>query len=119
MARVWIVLQHRDGKLHRMAREAVAAGQSLAQAIGGTAEAVVLGEGIGAVAEEAASFDLGAVHVGDHANFASYTPGAYIAAVAPAIRAKPRIWWSSRTLTSLSSTSRVWLRLREPGSFPR
>ena len=33
--KVWVVLQQREGRLHRMSREAIAAGQRLAGAIGG------------------------------------------------------------------------------------
>jgi len=91
MARkIWIVLQQREGELHRMSREAIAAGQRLAAAVSGTAEAVLLGSGIAALAESVAAFDLGAVWVGDQPGLATYTPGAYTGALAPAIAgAKP------------------------------
>lgn len=84
---VWIVLQQREGKLHRMSREALAAGRRLAAETGATAEAVLLGSGIDALAAEVAGYDLAAVHVGDAPALAEYTPGAYVAALAPAIRA--------------------------------
>jgi electron transfer flavoprotein alpha subunit len=83
---VWIVLQQRDGKLHRMSREAIAAGRRLAAATGGAAEAVVLGSGVGDLAQEVAGFDLAAVHVADAPALAGYTPGAYVGALAPAVR---------------------------------
>lgn len=83
---VWIVLQQRDGKLHRMSREAIAAGRRLASATGGAAEAVVLGSGVGDLAREVAGFDLAAVHVADAPALAAYTPGAYVGALAPAVR---------------------------------
>ncbi|MCB1037337.1 MAG: electron transfer flavoprotein subunit alpha/FixB family protein, partial [Acidobacteria bacterium] len=76
-----------EGKLHRMSREAIAAGQKLASAVGGTAEAVLLGSGTEALAAEAAAYDLAAVKVVDHSALAQYTPGAYVGALAPAIRA--------------------------------
>jgi electron transfer flavoprotein alpha subunit len=83
--KIWIVTQHRDGKLHRMSREAVAAGQQLAQALGGTAEAVILGSDVGALAQELAGFDLAAVHTAENAVLENYTPGAYVDALAPAL----------------------------------
>jgi electron transfer flavoprotein alpha subunit len=83
---VWIVLQQREGKLHRMSREAIAAGRRLATATGGTAEAVLLGSGVGELAREVAGFDLAAVHVADAPALAGYTPGAYVGALAPAVR---------------------------------
>jgi electron transfer flavoprotein alpha subunit len=88
MAKIWVVLQLREGgQVPRISWEALAAGQKLAAALGGKAEAVLLGSGIGAVAEEVAKNDLGAVHVADHEVLRSYTPGAYIGALAPAIQA--------------------------------
>lgn len=84
---IWVVLQHRDGKLHRGSREAIAAGQKLAAATGAAVEAVLLGSGVGNLATEAAGFDLAAVHVADLPGLADYTPGAYVAALAPAIKA--------------------------------
>jgi electron transfer flavoprotein alpha subunit len=87
MAKVWIVLQQRDGQLARPAREAIAAGQRLAGELGGTAEAVVLGAGVGEAAAEAARARLAAVHVADAPALRDYTPGAYIGVLAPALRA--------------------------------
>ena len=83
---VWIVLQQRDGALHRMSREALAAGKRLAETTGGTAEAVLLGSDVGELANEVATYDVAAVHVADAPVFADYTPGAYVGALAPAIR---------------------------------
>lgn len=83
---VWIVLQQREGRLHRMSREAVAAGQRLATTIGGTATAVLLGSDLEAAAAEAAGWDLSAVLVAEHPALADYTPGAYRGALEPAIR---------------------------------
>ena len=88
MAKVWVVLQLREGgDLPRISREALGAGQKLAAALGGKAEAVLLGEGIGPAAAEVAKNDLAAVHVADHAALRSYTPGAYLGALTPAIQA--------------------------------
>ncbi|HEX3128809.1 MAG TPA: electron transfer flavoprotein subunit alpha/FixB family protein [Thermoanaerobaculia bacterium] len=91
MAKIWVVLQLREGgQVPRISWEALAAGQKLAAALDGKAEAVLLGSGIGSVAEEVAKNDLGAVHVADHEALRSYTPGAYISVLAPAIQsAKP------------------------------
>lgn len=84
---VWVVAQHRDGKLHRMTWEAVAAGQRLAALLGGRANALVLGSGVDGLAAELAACDLERVLVADAPVLASYTPGAYAAALAPAIAA--------------------------------
>jgi electron transfer flavoprotein alpha subunit len=83
---VWVVLQQREGRLHRMSREAIAAGRRLAGAIGVRAEAVLLGSGLDELARQVAGFDLAAVHVADAPALKGYTPGAYVGALAPAIR---------------------------------
>ncbi|MDX1999330.1 MAG: electron transfer flavoprotein subunit alpha/FixB family protein [Thermoanaerobaculia bacterium] len=83
---VWVVLQQREGKLHRGSREAIAAGQKLAAALGTGVEAVLLGSGLSDLAAEAAGFELAALHVADAPALADYTPGAYVGALAPAIR---------------------------------
>jgi len=88
MAKIWVVVQQREGQLPRISWEAVAAAQKLASASGGEkAEAIVLGSGIGLAAAELAKADLAAVHVADHEALRTYTPGGYIGALAPAIRA--------------------------------
>jgi electron transfer flavoprotein alpha subunit len=96
MAKVWVVLQLREGgQLPRISLEALGAGQKLAQTlggIGGRAEAVVLGEGVGLAAAEVAKNDLATVHVADHAALRSYTPGAYLGALVPAIQAAKPDW---------------------------
>jgi electron transfer flavoprotein alpha subunit len=84
---IWVVIQLRDGQVSRISREAVAAAQRLAKETGGKAEAVVLGSGVGAAASELAKLDLAAVHTADHEALRAYTPGGWIGALAPAIRA--------------------------------
>src|SRR5436305_6029456 len=85
--KVWVVLQQREGQLARMSWEAIAAAQKLAGELGGKAEAVLLGANLDAAAAEVARRDLAAVHVADAPGLATYTPGGYVAALAPAIRA--------------------------------
>jgi electron transfer flavoprotein alpha subunit len=85
--RVWVVLQHKDGQFPRISWEALAAAQKLAGTLGTKAEAVLLGSGVGLAGTEAGRYDLAAVHVADHESLRTYTPGATIGALAPAIRA--------------------------------
>ncbi|HEX2252917.1 MAG TPA: electron transfer flavoprotein subunit alpha/FixB family protein, partial [Thermoanaerobaculia bacterium] len=70
----------------------IAAGQRLARALGAEAEAVLLGSGVRALADEVAAADLAAVHVADHANLANYTPGSYVGALAPALAEHAPDW---------------------------
>jgi len=92
MAKIWVVVQQREGQLPRISWEAVAAAQKLAAHLGGRAEALVLGAGIGPAAAELAKASLAAVHVADHEALRAYTPGAYVATLAAAIRAGKPDW---------------------------
>jgi electron transfer flavoprotein alpha subunit len=85
--KIWVVLQQREGKLHRMSREAIAAGQKLAGEIGGETAAILLGSGVSALAGELAGVALSAVYVADDSRLADYTPGAYVGVLKPAIAA--------------------------------
>ncbi len=84
---IWIVLQQRQGELHRMSREAIAAGQRLAAEVGGVASAVLLTDDA-AQAGAASGYDLEAVWVAADPALASYTPGTYIGALAPALQSQ-------------------------------
>jgi electron transfer flavoprotein alpha subunit len=83
--KVWAVLQQRDGRIHRMAWETLAAAQELAARLGGRAEAVLLGHGVSGLASEVTAFDLEAVRLADHPVLANYTPGGYATVLAAAI----------------------------------
>jgi len=85
--KIWVVLQQREGKLHRMSREAIAAGQKLAGEIGGSTSAILLGEGLAAMAAELEGVALDAIYLADDARLGNYTPGAYVGVLAPAIQA--------------------------------
>ncbi len=120
MAKVWVVVQQREGQLPRISCEAAAAAQKLAAALGGgKPEAIVLGSGIGLAAAEVAKSDLALVHVADHEGLRNYTPGTYIGALAPAIRAGKPDFVVSRTPTRRWTTCRAWRRRSRPGCCPR
>lgn len=90
--KIWVVLQQRDGALHPMAAEALAAGVGLAGAVGGEAEALLLCADPGSAAEEAASRGVARVRVVKDPALASYTPGAFAGAVAAAAGSEPPGW---------------------------
>ena len=87
MTTIQVVLQQREGKLHRMSYEVLAAGQKLRAETGATLEAVLIGNDLGAVTEEVCRFAVDAVRVVDDAAAAEYTPGVFVAAVQAAISA--------------------------------
>ncbi|HEY0781919.1 MAG TPA: electron transfer flavoprotein subunit alpha/FixB family protein, partial [Thermoanaerobaculia bacterium] len=106
--RVWVVLQLKEGQVVRASWEAIAAAQRLAAAFGGKAEAVVLGSGVGLAAAEVAKSDLQAVHVADSGALRTYTPGSWIAALAPAIReARPAFVVFPHTYQSVDFVPRL------------
>jgi electron transfer flavoprotein alpha subunit len=85
--KVWAVLQQRDGELLRQWRETVAAAQELAVLVDATVDAVVLGAGVAPLAQRVGEQAVvERVLLADHAKLGTYTPGAYVAALAPAIR---------------------------------
>ncbi len=84
---VWVVVQLKAGQPTRGSWEAITAGQQLAAGLGVRAEAVVLGDEVAAAAASIAARDLAAVHTAEHAALGTYTPGATIGALAPALRA--------------------------------
>ncbi len=85
--KVWAVLQQREGELSRQSRETVAAAQQLAALVDASVDAVVLGSAVQPFAEAlAAAAAVERVLFADHARLATYTPGAYVTALAPAIR---------------------------------
>jgi electron transfer flavoprotein alpha subunit len=86
--RVWVVPQLRQGQVSRISWETVAAARCLAAARGVRAEAVLLGSGLDGAVQEVAGRGLAAVHVADHPALATYTPGAFIGALAPALAAE-------------------------------
>ena len=67
MSGVLVVLEHRNGAWTRMSWEAIAAGQQLAAISGGHVYTAALGNGLGALTEEAASHGGTKLHTMEHA----------------------------------------------------
>ncbi len=89
MSNVLIVAEQAQGTLRKATLHALAAGRELARRTGGELHVVILGDGIGGVAEELASYGA-AVHVADapvleHALAEAYAP--VVADVAKAVQA--------------------------------
>ncbi|MEM6455177.1 MAG: electron transfer flavoprotein subunit alpha/FixB family protein [Acidobacteriota bacterium] len=83
---VWVILQQREGALHRMSIEAIGVGQKLAATTGGQVIAVLLGHDVGAIATTVAAHAVASVQVGDAEALADYTPGGYRRALTGALR---------------------------------
>jgi electron transfer flavoprotein alpha subunit len=80
--KVLAILEHQNGRLHRMAWETLAA----AQEIGTEVEAAVIGSGIAALAQEVAGKKLARVYTVDHALLENYTADGYTAVVEELVR---------------------------------
>ncbi len=81
---VLVFAEQRDGKLKKASLEAMSVGRDLADATGGSAAAVVLGQGVAGLAEALGKAGAEKVFVGDDALFAQYSNDAYGLAVGKA-----------------------------------
>jgi electron transfer flavoprotein alpha subunit len=70
---VLVFAEQRDGKLKKASLEAMSVGREIADATGGSAAAVLLGQGVGPLVEGLARAGADKVYVGDDAIFAAYS----------------------------------------------
>jgi electron transfer flavoprotein alpha subunit len=85
--KILVFAEQRDGKLKKASLEAMSVGRDLADATGGSAAAVLLGQGVSGLAEALAKAGAEKVFVGDDALFAQYSNDAYGLAVGKAAQA--------------------------------
>lgn len=92
MSGVLVVMEQRGGEWNRMSFETLAAAQQIAKELNTTASAAVVGQGIGALADELKSKQLDKVYAVEHDLLKDYTPDAYTAALRQLIeKAQPDI----------------------------
>jgi len=90
--KILVVTEQRQGKWNNASFETLVAGQQIAGAKNGTVSAVVLGKGIGTLAEELAGKNVAEVMAVDHDLLESYTPDGYCVALKQIIEgAKPEL----------------------------
>ena len=77
MSGVLAILEQREGKLHKMALEAVAAAQQFGRELGEPVHAALTGAGADAAAEALAGYKLAKIHLVQHELTANYTPDGY------------------------------------------
>jgi electron transfer flavoprotein alpha subunit len=87
MGNVLVIAEHQHGKFPKTTLVAVAAGKKLAEAAGGKAIGVVIGQGVDALAGELAEYGLDVVAV-DGPPFAHYLADTYTAAVVEVAKQK-------------------------------
>jgi electron transfer flavoprotein alpha subunit len=83
--KILAILEHQNGRLHRMSWETLAAAQHMTGETG-TEEAAVVGAGIAALAQEVAARKVTRVYAVEHALLENYTADGYTAAVEALIR---------------------------------
>ncbi len=77
-----VCAEQRDGKLSKVAFEALSEGKRLAAAAGDTVKALVIGSGIGACADELKKYGADEVVLADNEALAAYTTETYAAVLA-------------------------------------
>lgn len=78
---VLVFAEHHSGKVVRPTWEAIAAGQRLAEDVGGSVSAVILGDGVSALAAELAAAELAEVLEVQSPLLGNYTPDGYALAL--------------------------------------
>ena len=82
---VLVFAEHQGGKVVRPTWEAIAAGQRLAEDTGGSVSAVILGDGVSALAAEVAAAELAEVLAVESPLLGKYTPDGYALVLRQAI----------------------------------
>lgn len=85
---VLVILEQRGGKWNRLSFEALAAGRKIGEARNLPVSAAVLGSGIEALAQEAASYEVTKVFALNHPLLSPYTPEGYTLALQQLIEAQ-------------------------------
>jgi electron transfer flavoprotein alpha subunit len=81
MSGILAILEQRDGKLHKMALEALAAAQVIGSELSAPVYAALLGSGAAEAAQVVAGYQLNGIHILDHALLADYTADGYTLAL--------------------------------------
>jgi electron transfer flavoprotein alpha subunit len=89
---ILVVLEQRDGKWNRLSFEALAAGQKIAEAVGGPVNAVLLGSQTESLANEAVKYKIEKLFMMEDPALAQYTPDGYTTALQQLIESnRPKV----------------------------
>lgn len=83
---VWIVAELREGAFRKVSYELASTARKLADALGSTVSAVVLGSGVEGIAGQLGKYGVDKVFVADNAALEPYTTDAHAAAVAKVVK---------------------------------
>src|SRR5579875_323877 len=110
---VWVLCEHAGGRLRKIAHELLGKARELAGRLGGRAAAVALGEGSGALAEEAGTHGADVLYALDSPALSSYTTDSYVAALEPLLqRERPFLLLVGSTALGRDLAPRLAARLR-------
>jgi electron transfer flavoprotein alpha subunit len=110
---ILVVIEQHQGKLNRISWEALAAAQQIGQATSQPVSAIVLGEGVRAVAEEVAAAQIERVLLVEAPMLAEYTPDAYAPALAQVIGSeKPHVVMMTHTYQARDFAPKLAAALR-------
>src|SRR5260370_391515 len=80
-ANILVVMEQRNNAWNRMSFETLAAGQQMAEHLGGTCSAAVVGHGIDVLGKDLGNKKVSTTHVVDHILLNEYTADGYTAAL--------------------------------------
>ena len=86
---ILVVVEQKDGKLNRVSWETLTGAQALAAETGWALEAVVVGSGVGDVANQVAAKKVAKVYALESGKLEPYTPDGFVAALQGFIEQKP------------------------------
>ena len=86
MSAVLAVLEQRDGTLRKVSHEVVTGARRLADALGASVDAIVIGAGAIAGSDQLGRFGADAVVTATHAAFGRYAPEGYSQVIAERVR---------------------------------
>lgn len=89
---ILVVLEQKNGTMHRASMEAIAAGQSLAQDLGQTVSVLAMGEDISQMAQAAATKDVSEVLTAEHPLLKDYSADGYAKALTQVIESESPIY---------------------------
>lgn len=109
---VWVMGEHRGGRVRKVTHELVGKARQLAEALGGRTAAVVLGEGVAAVVQDVARGGADVVYVADSPALAHYTTDGYVGVLAPLLeRERPFLLLVGSTALGRDLAPRLAARL--------
>jgi len=110
---IWVFAEHRKGELLDVSLELLGEGQRLAQRLGGEVAAILLGQGVEALAKTVARYGASKVYLVEDERLEEYAGEAYVQVIAGLIeRYKPRIVLAGSTWKVCDFLPYVAARLR-------